>query len=105
MPVLEPVEYFSLIGNRIQGSWNTSSAVGLSSGSYWNIQFRKSLASRDRKSGAYHSQLQILSYSSASVAPLYGKNPQRSANKRTPVAQISAGGPEYSCFVTISGAM
>jgi len=65
----------------------------------------KSLASCDKNSGGYDSQLQILSYSSASVAPLYGKNPQSNAKSKTAVAQRSAGGPEYSCLVTISGAI
>jgi len=40
-----------------------------------------------------------------SVLPLNGKVPQRMANNSTPIAQISAGGPAYDYFDTISGAI
>jgi len=47
----------------------------------------------------------IILNSSLSFWPLNGNLPHKSANKRTPSAQISAGGPEYSILLTISGAI
>lgn len=69
----------------------------------------KSFAAGDSYSltslGMLKSALHILSYNSSSVAPLYGNYPESIVNKRTPRAQMSAGGPQYSVFRTISGAM
>ena len=69
----------------------------------------KSFAAGDSYSltslGILKSALHILSYNSSSVAPLYGNYPESIVNKRTPRAQMSAGGPQYSVFRTISGAM
>ena len=48
--------------------------------------------------GNVQSALDILSYKISSVAPLYGNYPDKIVKSKTPRAQISAGGPQYSVF-------
>ena len=52
-----------------------------------------------------NSELAIFLYKSLSSWPLNGKQPQKNAKSKTPAAYISAGGPQNSIFLTISGAM
>lgn len=66
---------------------------------------QQSLTCLDMWSGSGNSCLQMFVYSSLSLAPLNGNLPQSKAYKRTPKAHTSAGGPEYSILLTISGAM
>ena len=97
---------FTTTGAVIHGSSRTYSAEGLKSA----LQLKSFMSNfsnlRDTVSfGMAYVPRQIFLYSSASVAPLYGKHPFNNAYKRTADAQISAGGPAYSVFLTISGAM
>jgi len=56
-------------------------------------------------SGMVKSPAYILLYKSLSFYPLKGNYPQKKAKSKTPLAYMSVGGPQYSVFLTISGAM
>jgi hypothetical protein len=56
-------------------------------------------------SGMVKSPACILLYKSLSFYPLKGNYPQKKAKSNTPLAYISVGGPQYSVFFTISGAI
>lgn len=89
----------------IQGSFKMSLAEILLSASLWKSFCRKNRAGGLTCSGNYSSLNLIAWYNSLSLDPLKGNLPQRRAKSRTPRAQMSAGGPEYSILATISGAM
>ena len=79
-----------------------SRAVGLSYAFKLKSFFIKSFAAELNLSftsdGNVQSALDILSYKISSVAPLYGNYPDKIVKSKTPRAQISAGGPQYSVF-------
>lgn len=89
----------------IQDSQYNSAAVGLLSASTYNIFESNNLGPDGTWSGITNSALIIFLYSSLSFYPLKGKHPQKKANSKTPLAHMSAGGPQNSFFATISGAM
>jgi len=82
-----------------------SLVVNLYSGSLLNILERNPLEADDTCSGNSKSALHIFLYNSLSFYPLKGNRPQSKANIKTPNAQASAGGPQYSFLLTISGAI
>lgn len=96
---------WSRVENCNHGSRNMSFVLGRLSGFLWKILRRSWRPWREMWSWRGSSCLQMFVYNSLSFWPLKGNRPQSRAYRRTPRAQISAGGPAYSILLTISGAM
>ena len=98
--MLRGMSWHLIQGSRINSD-DLNRLFGFTSISF-NIRF---LASLFIISGNFIWPRYILPYNSASLEPLNGKVPQRSAYSKTPRAHISTCLPSYSCFLTNSGAM
>lgn len=104
--LISAIERFLLESVRNQFSFKSSAAVIRLSAFMLNISFSMLRQSSDRSLLiSLKAPRLIFRYNSASVYPLNGKKPFNRQKRRTPLAQMSAGGPKYSTLETISGAM